>query len=513
MAVLLLNGLPLLFLPTYPFVDLPNHLAEATILRYAGEASCSLTLAFQLRTPWYQPTVAHAVVSSLFPSVEAGNTTFFLLYVISVPTIVALIARRCQGDAAMAFLGVVALWNYNATWGFVGFTMAIPLVLLYLYLHLRFLERRTVAIGLCLAVVFLATYWMHVLAFLFEALCYGVIEIGQAITTRRWRALLTSALPIIPVSVTLLVWVAMGKEFCGDSTLGFLCDYYRHGYLRSLPGRCRAAIHDHFAISHSWCGNAVGLAFAAVLIVPGVRAIRHLLTGRCGMSPQRWATLAFTAAAIACCLFLPDRLPREADLWQRFSVFAILGAACVLTWSLPLACRGLFRGEAVLAAIVYSLLWFAYFIDFYGASREFCEVFPRNERVARSAMAAVIVDSTFRGRDAVLIHYNNYQIIWNRGITPTRLADYRFGMVRPRTDRLPEYSEWACRLPAEHIIELIDSRYRDCQYLLVRGDVPRFILEQRPAFALVKRSANWFVFERKGVAFRPAANTIAPCDN
>jgi len=68
---LILNTLLLSSMELFPFVDLPNHLAEASIFKYYEPAN--LIGQYYTPTPWYFPNTFHTVFCSLFPSVEWGN--------------------------------------------------------------------------------------------------------------------------------------------------------------------------------------------------------------------------------------------------------------------------------------------------------------------------------------------------------------------------------------------------------------------------------------------------------
>src|SRR5688572_24862341 len=75
----LVNAVVLLALPLLPFIDLPNHLAEATVYKFYGEDGNVLSQ-YYAPTPWYFPNTFHTVFCSLFPDVEFGNKVFHLLY-------------------------------------------------------------------------------------------------------------------------------------------------------------------------------------------------------------------------------------------------------------------------------------------------------------------------------------------------------------------------------------------------------------------------------------------------
>jgi len=142
LAILGLVGVAIVFpvisLHTLPFTDLPNHLAEATILKYSANPRSPLAQFYSAsRLSLIQPSIGHAVFCSWFPSVEIGNRVLYVAYCIAIPIIMLTIARQCEGNRILAFLSVLMIWNFSALWGFSGFTIGIPLVLLSLTLHVR----------------------------------------------------------------------------------------------------------------------------------------------------------------------------------------------------------------------------------------------------------------------------------------------------------------------------------------------------------------------------------------
>ncbi len=130
LGVVVIQTLLLLPLNTLPLVDLPNHLAEATILQAQGKTNSLLSSHYTAsRLSWHQPAIAHMVICSWFPSVMTGNIILYLLYVIALPSSVVACARLCRGSPLIALLSVLLIWNANALWGFAEFTLALPVFL------------------------------------------------------------------------------------------------------------------------------------------------------------------------------------------------------------------------------------------------------------------------------------------------------------------------------------------------------------------------------------------------
>ncbi|MEJ2004783.1 MAG: hypothetical protein P8X57_07435 [Cyclobacteriaceae bacterium] len=111
-----------------PFVDLPNHLAEAAIFRHLLNSDKVFDAYYEM-VPWFYPNTFHPYVVSLFPSAEMGDRIYFLIYLVCLPLSVYLVIRKVDGNQWVGLLSILLVFNYNVTFGFVGFYMAIPFVL------------------------------------------------------------------------------------------------------------------------------------------------------------------------------------------------------------------------------------------------------------------------------------------------------------------------------------------------------------------------------------------------
>ena len=158
LAILLLlsvsNVVVLQMLKEYPFTDLPNHLAEATIYKSSSDPTSLLTKFFRCEIAVWKPNIGHVMLYSLFPTVEGANAVCYSLYMISIPLLIAVLIRLCRGDLWFSIMSCLTLYNFSACWGFLGFTLAIPLVVLCLVVHIGFSARNSPTAG-----VFLSDAW------------------------------------------------------------------------------------------------------------------------------------------------------------------------------------------------------------------------------------------------------------------------------------------------------------------------------------------------------------------
>ncbi len=125
----------------YPFVDLSFHLAAATIYRHINDPG-NLFKEFYTVDSFLKPNTFHLWFCSLpfFKDVETGNKFFYLLYTLLLPTSVFLIVKELKGNLWVVLLSTMLLYNYNTTFGCVGYTFAIPVVLLICYFFLKTLN-------------------------------------------------------------------------------------------------------------------------------------------------------------------------------------------------------------------------------------------------------------------------------------------------------------------------------------------------------------------------------------
>jgi hypothetical protein len=181
-------------------------------------------------------------------------------------------------------------------------------------------------------------------------------------------------------------------------------------------------------------------------------------------------------------------------LYQRYSVFVYLGIVCILSFLIEYKRRALLIVYICLVSLAHCYLWVNYFSSFKTAS----SCFDRNlleTNGSKDARLGAIIDKTgFRGQP-VYVHYQNYNIIWNRRIAVTKSVDYRFGSIRRKVgpDRLPMYFEWSHRAEIDHLLNL----YNDMDVMLTRGERPFKALSSSGRYALVTACEDWAVFRRK----------------
>jgi hypothetical protein len=421
----------------YPFTDLPDHLAAATIARHAGEPSNAFADYYRIAT-FLKPNTFHLWFCGLplFSSVEIANRAFFAIYAALFPLSVLLVVRKLRGNPWFAF--------------------AVPLALLFFRFFV--LDERGVAgapriLGAAAALAIL--YFVHVLAALFCVLLVLLRLVSRG--RGALRALPANLAAALPLAVLILAWWrGEARDYAGPGLSHFLRNYYSSAFVQTLFNRKSVFIFDNYHLFEGAKGYAIAALFSLGVVVPAAAA---LLARRRGAS----GVLLLLLAAALCCLLLPNELPQQAVLYERFSVFLLLAlilfGASRAPERLPRAAAAAF----VALASLHYLLWAGYFLDFNRENAGFDRAFLRPEGTGKK-LAGLVTDYTYRGRP-IYIHFPSYYIVWEKGVATASLADFRFGPVRRNANEieLPRYLEWAGKRGD------YDGRYRDMDYLLIRG--------------------------------------------
>ena len=474
----------------FPFTDLPNHLAGATIHRYYGEAGNRFAEFFTVHL-FPKPNVFHLVFCALpfFPTVEFANRIYLSLYAAGLPLSFLYLIRRFGGDRWFSLLAFPFLYNYSASWGFVGFLFALPLLLLSFALMTDLFDRGGTGRMLLLALLLTSLFFVHALAALFALLLFIVTVAARS--RGNILGVLKRLPPALPLLLLFAAWSA--EEPGWRESLSAVGAYYAGDFIGTLPNRIHLFFIDNYHLFEGARGIAAATVFSLLVLAAFLAAI--LTQARRGGGARMGSPLILLLCALGCFLLLPAEIPGQTILHQRFAALvllslALLGAVAAgargtggRTMAIPTVRAAVFTA----AALLHFLLWAEYFTSFDRENGRFgpC-LFPSE---GKWTLAGLIVDHTYRGRPSY-IHFPSYYTVWRRGIATTSLVDYRFSNVRrrPGTEPLPAYSEWLGAGAA------YNGRYEGADLLLVRGD-PRgataLALEGR---ALVRKAGEWRLY-------------------
>ena len=466
-----------------PFIDLPNHLAEATIYKYYEPTN--LIGQYYRPVPWNYPNTFHTFFCSLFSSVEWGNRVFHILCIVMLHLSVFLTVRQLNGNGWYGLLAILFTFNYNLTFGFVGFAISMPVLILLFYFTLTYIKTEKLFINVVLSFLLILLFFMHAQNALMGLAIYVSMMIyhyRKSIKTFVVHGLLVP----LPLLAFIVAWWFSRETDTEGSTLGYLKEYYLSSYLQDFPMRFRIIVFDNFQLREGMPGLLIAGMFFACVFIPII--ISRLIKWKWSSPPHIVYPVILVLITSACYLFAPDKLPGQTPIFQRFSTIVIL--AWIILGSVWLQnARFTWLRNFVLAAIAaYSCLWFEYIYTFNRENQNFGPALFAGVAPGKK-LAGLVYQNTYRGRK-VYIHFPNYFLVWRKGVVASKIIDYRFGVVRrvPRKDALPFYHE----LIAEDYRNM--SEYDAVDYLLVRGEAPVGGDPNLRSFTLMRRCEPWRLF-------------------
>jgi hypothetical protein len=475
----------------YPMSDLPFHLAVATIHKHYGEASNHFAEYYCVDL-FPKPNCFHPLFCSLriFPGVEAGNKIYYGIYLVLLPVSVLLIIRKTGGNPWISLLSLLLLYNLSFRWGFVGYTMAIPFVLLTLYFHLRTLSDPRPVFRVLVAIFLVGLYFMHALAALF---CAAALLGSLLFYYRRSGAALPRALLALMPLAAIVVWWAVWVFRSEGGALGDLLTYYKRDFLPTIVERGDLLYIDHRHLFAGLTGEVVGTLFSLTIIGPlAVGLVKHWRSFRKSLAiPELKSVMVFLAITVLCYLFVPSRAPGVVSIYRRFSVFILVWSVVLLAvvYSGRLSRLAVF---ALCAAVLLHLaLWGDYFRDFRAETRSFTrELLPQDSR--DKTLISLILDWKFRGAP-IYLHFADYYVVWDLGITKSRFTQFKFVNVWPKKPQEwpPDVSEG--RSGSTQLMRA----YSSSDFILVRtepGRVPEGYLRD---FDLKKQAGKWSLYEKE----------------
>ena len=488
LAFVLLNSIFLASVALLPFVDLPNHLAEATIYKYY--AADNLLGKYYQPTPWYFPNTFHTVFCSLFPSVEWGNKVFHILYIVLLHGSMFLAIRQLNGNPWYGLLAILFTYNYNVSFGFVGFAISLPVLILLFYVVLLYIEKERMYLNFAVGFLLILLFLMHAQNALLGLMIYGAM-IGYHYRRSFGRIVAHGLLIPAPVVIMIVAWWFTRTTQEEGSTLAYLQEYYSSGYFQNFALRFGVIAFDNFQLREGIPGFLIATAFFLCIVIPAlfIKPWQWKFARR-SITPELIYAGIFFMIILGCYLVAPHSMPGQAPIFQRFCTILIL--SFVILASIPLRTANIpwLKHYVILVISAYSLFWFEYIYSFNRENQMFSrELFDGMEREKK--LAGLIYDNDYRGRN-VYIHFPNYYIVWHKGIAASKIIDYRFGVVRrvaPETE-LPFYQE----MIGENY--RYQSQYANIDYFLVRGSAPVENDLHLSGFSLWRKAEPWKIYSK-----------------
>jgi hypothetical protein len=427
-----------------PYTDLSNHLAEAYLVKALSDPSNELNKYFVNEIKWFTPSSLHAVICSFPANVETANRIFYSLY----PLILFFSMKRLTAHSSMslmmASITFLLLYNYSMTLGFTGYTFGIALTLLTMVLLVQLIEKPGIFRMVLLAAAIVLLFYVHILTSLFA--CAGVVVSIVATGDMRIRQRISCLASLAPVLILIHVWIIHSSSFYDRNlTSGFLYSYYTSDFLDSLPYRFKVVfMHDNLHL-------ATGAMDAVVSFLLTLPIVAGCILGVIGIHLKKITSINLPAKSIAnvfiivssvCFFVLPARLPGQGVLLQRYSVFLLLGLIwrmSFIDWS---RYRKFFVAVVVIFVTAHAALWFQFHSSFQKTAAPLRKLLCTTPGLEGKSLAAIIEDYNFRSLPTYA-HFQNYHLIWNHGIVPTKIWEYRFRLIGLKHQGLlPSYQEW-----------------------------------------------------------------------
>ena len=129
----------------YPFLDIPNHQALASIYNSYGDPDNQLEKYYTFDI-FPKPNVFHMIFcgSKLFSDIQLANKVFYFIYVTFFMLGILFLIIRCGGNIWYTLLAFILLYNINVGYGFTGFTFSIPVVLFLVLFTIIILKTNSV---------------------------------------------------------------------------------------------------------------------------------------------------------------------------------------------------------------------------------------------------------------------------------------------------------------------------------------------------------------------------------
>jgi hypothetical protein len=215
-AAILALAAPTLFLAYLPMTDLPQHTAVVSMLQHIDDPRFGFGEFYELapgRTLYFLPYALALGLAKFLPLALAMRVVVFLS-AIAYPFGVLAVLRATGRAGILALLALPLMYNRAFFWGFINFNLALGMSLMAVALLAR--PTRNVRSDIALAALCTAITFTHVYGI---ALVLGYACLWLAIGER--RALMRRALPLAPVALGAVAWLALGRRAEGRGSLYF----------------------------------------------------------------------------------------------------------------------------------------------------------------------------------------------------------------------------------------------------------------------------------------------------
>jgi len=494
---IVVNAIFILNIRLLPFIDLPQHLAYATIYKYISESGNVFDQYYEFDSMLFKFNTLHVLFTSLdiWGTVELGNKIFYILYIILLPVSIFFLIKKLNGNYWLALLSFLFLYNFNVSWGFVVFMMGIPFCFLVLYFQHEYVTTHSLNSGIKLCILLIIIYHLHLLIAFFIT---GLVLIQHIYYNRKsLKNILKRGLVYVPI-ILLIIYGTIILIFSNgglEKTTGLkFFDYYKHEYWYSLKYRAGGFFFlDNFFLFKGIKGILAGFFFSLFTIFsifwPFKLKIKLLL------SAENKEKKIFAFSIFIYSLLVYFFIVNLGYTCFRFIILVYLSLIIVGSVLLNNEKLTFLQKVIPIVCILYCFLWYDYFSDFQKENKEFTSSFfagiPKDK-----VLSGLIYEPMYRGK-YIYLHFPDYYITWHHGIETSHIA---YGYPLYRLQRKVSYEVLPRPLVWIGKTKKYNGSCEKVDYLLIKGKYPLHDAENiNKNFSELRERNNWMLMVNKNL--------------
>ena len=420
---------------------------------------------------------------SIFPDVESASRIFYTIYILIFPFSVFLLIKILKGNTLFSLLSFIFLINHNVHWGFVSYTMSVPVLFLTIASFYQYFIQNKLKYAYFIWILFIITFTLHFQMAIFTVLIFALLTVVYQ--RKNITQIAVNFISVLPVLAIMIYAYLQDSQGGTTPLLPYMLTYYTSNYFTTLWDRFMILL----VIDNSFfLGGPNGAYHSLIMTIPILLYLIYFLIKSKTDSLLNTANNRFlfilTGITFACYIFLPDIIPGQNVIFERYSVILFLLIITLIS-GINLRDKALKYVKIIIPLLIlaHSVIVLDYMLDFKKSTADFSrDIFPDSSNLK---LAGVMLDNDFRG-SKIYAHFPMYYTVWNNGIT-TGLIDYRFGLIKRNVsvDTLPSYKEWI-----DNTINF-DEYYKPVDYLLIRSK-EKIKFEN---FIPEKKSGNWEIYK------------------
>lgn len=173
--IILLYLLPIFFLTYFPFVDLPQHLHFAYVLKnFSDYENYFEKRLFPMHNTFH--LFFNTFLSKFLP-LDIVNRIYIALIIILTFLSFYYFLKVMNGERIFSLLSLLVAYNYNLFWGFMGIALALPLIIFLFTLTINLLkgDKKENLTIILLTLLFIIIFLCHSLTFIYSFISYLVV--------------------------------------------------------------------------------------------------------------------------------------------------------------------------------------------------------------------------------------------------------------------------------------------------------------------------------------------------